>query len=81
MWEHDSDYDEEGNYIWGEEGKDWDFYYKEDKEAYERGDNTVHPSILNPPLDPDNYEEVTKATGSNAANLYRTIKKVKVQKK
>lgn len=31
----DQDYDEEGNYIWGEEGKEWDWYYKEDKEAYE----------------------------------------------
>ena len=76
MWEHDSDYDEEGKYVWGEEGADWDWYYKEDKDAFERGD-PVHPSILNPPLNSENYEEVTKNTGSNAANLYRTTKKVK----
>ena len=35
--ESDSDYDEEGNYIWGAENDDWEFYYKEDKEAYEKG--------------------------------------------
>ena len=25
--EYDSDYDEEGRYIWGAEGDDWEFYY------------------------------------------------------
>ena len=45
--EYDSDYDEEGRYIWGIEGEDWEFYYQEDKEAYERGESTV-PETLNP---------------------------------
>ena len=45
--EYDSDYDEEGRYIWGAEGEDWEFYYQEDKEAYERGESTV-PETLNP---------------------------------
>ena len=29
------DYDENGNYIWGKEGDDWEFYYEEDKQAFE----------------------------------------------
>lgn len=45
--EYDSDYDEEGRYIWGAENDDWEFYYKEDKEAYEAGQSTV-PECLNP---------------------------------
>ena len=45
--EYDSDYDEEGRYIWGAEGDDWEFYYQEDKEAYEQGLSTV-PEVLNP---------------------------------
>ncbi len=42
----EEDYDKEGRYIWGKEGDEWDFYYKEDKEAHERGD-PVHPSVIN----------------------------------
>ena len=49
----EEDYDAEGKYIWGNEGADWDWYYREDKEAYERGD-PVHPNVLNPP--PTNEE-------------------------
>eukprot|EP00350_Pseudokeronopsis_sp_OXSARD2_P008276 CAMPEP_0170556352 /NCGR_PEP_ID=MMETSP0211-20121228/16400_1 /TAXON_ID=311385 /ORGANISM="Pseudokeronopsis sp., Strain OXSARD2" /LENGTH=137 /DNA_ID=CAMNT_0010866637 /DNA_START=227 /DNA_END=642 /DNA_ORIENTATION=- len=46
-------YDEEGNFIWGKEGNDWDWYYKEDKEAYERGERSLHhPNVLNPPQKP-----------------------------
>ena len=30
-YEWNSDYDSEGNYIWGEEGVDWEFYYEEDR--------------------------------------------------
>ena len=44
----EEDYDAEGKYIWGKEGSEWNFYYKEDKDAHERGD-PIHPSILNPP--------------------------------
>jgi hypothetical protein len=25
------EYDDNGNYIWGKEGEDWEFYYEEDK--------------------------------------------------
>lgn len=46
-FEYDSDYDEQGKYIWGDEGEDWDFYYDEDKEAFELGLPTV-PEPLNP---------------------------------
>ena len=42
----EEDYDEEGRYIWGKEGDEWDWYYKEDKEAHERGD-PIHPSVIN----------------------------------
>ena len=35
-------------YKWGNEGADWDWYYREDKEAYERGDPM--PNTLNPPV-------------------------------
>jgi len=45
--EYDSDYDEEGKYIWGAEGEDWEFYYEEDRLAYEQGLSTV-PEVLNP---------------------------------
>lgn len=44
----EEDYDAEGKYKWGNEGPDWDWYYKEDKEAYERGD--LMPNTLNPPV-------------------------------
>ena len=32
-----SDYDDEGKYIWGKEGEEWEWYYKEDKAAHEAG--------------------------------------------
>lgn len=49
--DYDSDYnpeyyDEEGKYIWGEEGEDWEFYDEEDKIAYEQGLSVV-PETLN----------------------------------
>ena len=44
----EEDYDDEGKYKWGNEGGDWDWYYREDKEAYERGD--MMPNTLNPPV-------------------------------
>jgi len=44
----EEDYDEEGRYKWGKEGEDFEWYYKEDKEAYERGDPM--PNTLNPPI-------------------------------
>lgn len=34
--EYGSEYfDEQGKYIWGDEGHDWEFYDQEDKDAYE----------------------------------------------
>ena len=40
-------YDEQGKYIWGKEGEDWEFYDQEDKECYEKGlsiiSNTLNP--------------------------------------
>ena len=45
------DYDENGNYIWGKEGDDWDFYYEEDKLAFERGESTVS-NVMNPEMLP-----------------------------
>ena len=49
----DEDYDEEGNYKWGKEGEDWDFYYDEDRVAFIRGESTV-PEPLNPQALPEN---------------------------
>ena len=86
--EYDSDYDEEGNYVWGQEGADWEFYYQEDKEAYERGESTV-PETLNPDALPRAQEisvQTTTATGETVEQLigvslardgavYRTTKK------
>ena len=70
--EYDSDYDEEGRYIWGAEGEDWEFYYQEDKEAYEAGLSTV-PECLNPTALPRAGEAVsvisTTATGAGANNV------------
>jgi hypothetical protein len=57
----EEDYDEEGRYKWGQEGGDWDWYYKEDKEAYERGDpmpNTLNPPVL---LDKETIERAVEA--------------------
>lgn len=86
--EYDSDYDEEGRYIWGKEGDDWEFYYQEDKEAYERGESTV-PEVMNPdalPRPGKNSVQTSTATGSSADTVigvsiardgavYRTNKK------
>ena len=45
------EYDDNGNYIWGKEGEDWEFYYEEDKQAFERGESTVS-NCLNPDMLP-----------------------------
>ena len=63
--EYDSEYDEQGRYIWGNEGNDWEFYYDEDKIAYELGQSTV-PETLNPqalPTDERLQHDLTHATG------------------
>ena len=86
--EYDSDYDEEGRYIWGAEGEDWEFYYQEDKEAYERGESTV-PEVLNPgalPTPAQHTVITSTATGAQVDTIigvsmardgavYRTSKK------
>lgn len=86
--EYDSDYDEEGRYIWGKEGEDWEFYYQEDKEAYERGESTV-PEVMNPdalPRPKENTVQTSTVAGQKADQLigisiardgavYRTTKK------
>ena len=89
--EEDSDenYDEEGRFIWGKEGEDWEFYYEEDRIAYEKGESTV-PETLNPYALPNAREEriVIGATtmvgagnqliGASLARdgaIYRTTKK------
>ena len=45
------DFDENGNYIWGKEGEDWEFYYDEDRVAFENGESTVS-NVLNPDMLP-----------------------------
>lgn len=78
----EEDYDAEGRYKWGNEGADWDWYYREDKEAYERGD-MVMPNTLNPPIMVDDamIQEVTEAkarvesastSASSKLGVYRT---------
>ena len=42
-----SDVDSDGKPIWGAEGEDYEFYYPEDKEAFEKGESTL-PPLLNP---------------------------------
>ena len=77
----EEDYDEEGKYIWGKEGAEWDFYYKEDKDAFERGD-PVHPAVINTkPIrditaikDDDGISLASTATGSSNG-MYKTKKK------
>ena len=55
--EYDSDYDDEGNYIWGDYGKDWGFDNEEDKQAYFGGLSTVPDEIiLNPSALPKNNQ-------------------------
>jgi hypothetical protein len=71
----DEDYDEEGRYKWGQEGADWDWYYKEDKEAYERGDPM--PNTLNPPvyLDRETIEKVAiqaSKENNHGNGMYKT---------
>lgn len=76
----EEDYDEEGRYKWGQEGADWDWYYKEDKEAYERGDPM--PNTLNPPvfLDRDTIEKV--AAQASKENMHgNAMYKVKERRK
>jgi hypothetical protein len=41
-------YDSQGNYKWGEEGTDWEFYDQEDKDAFEQGTNKMFE-----PMNPD----------------------------
>ena len=65
---YDSDYDEEGRYIWGDEGDDWEFYYKEDKEAYEAGLSTV-PECLNPGALPREVTVETTTAASGTSHL------------
>jgi hypothetical protein len=45
------DFDDNGNYIWGKEGEDWEFYYDEDRVAFENGESTVS-NVLNPDMLP-----------------------------
>jgi len=72
----EEDYDAEGKYKWGNEGSDWDWYYREDKEAYERGD--LMPNTLNPPvmIDKAQIERAVAAhkenQHGNQGGIYRT---------
>ena len=46
-YEWASDVDSKGKVIWGEEGVDYEWYYKEDKEAFEKGQYSTIPELLN----------------------------------
>jgi len=85
----DENYDEEGRFIWGKEGEDWEFYYEEDRIAYEKGESTV-PECLNPYALPQARDErviIGATTMLGAGNqligaslardgaIYRTTKK------
>ena len=57
-YEWASDVDSQGKQIWGKEGEDWEFYYEEDKEAYESGKPYVGDNLLNKnPISDRNYTE------------------------
>ncbi|CDW84847.1 UNKNOWN [Stylonychia lemnae] len=74
----EEDYDAEGKYIWGKEGTEWDYYYKEDKEAHERGD-PVHPSVINTaPIRSQKDEDLmslASTTTTSSTGVYKTKKK------
>jgi len=80
---YDSDYDEQGKYIWGKEGEEWEFYYDEDKEAYELGLSTV-PETLNPtalPKDDRLTHDLNHATGIAKPANKDFVAKYKLAKK
>jgi len=80
---YDSDYDEQGRYIWGKEGEEWEFYYEEDKEAYELGLSTV-PETLNPtalPQDDRLVHDLNHATGVAKPANKDFVAKYKMAKK
>lgn len=80
---YDSDYDEQGKYIWGKENEDWEFYYDEDKEAYELGLTTV-PETLNPtalPKDDRLVHDLNHATGIAKPANKDFVAKYKMAKK
>lgn len=80
---YDSDYDEQGKYIWGKEHDDWEFYYDEDKEAYELGLSTV-PETLNPtalPKDDRLVHDLNHATGIAKPANKDFVAKYKMAKK
>jgi len=80
---YDSDYDEQGKYIWGKEGEEWEFYYDEDKEAYELGLSTV-PETLNPtalPKDDRLTHDLNHATGIAKPANKDFVAKYKMAKK
>ena len=70
-YEWASDVDSQGKPIWGKEGEDWDWYYKEDKEAYERGESTL-PPLLNPKQIPANYTYEQRE--KDRAKMLQTVK-------
>jgi len=82
--EYDSEYDEQGRYIWGKEGADWEFYYDEDKIAYELGQSTV-PETLNPQALPNDDRltyDLSHATGvAKPVNREFEAKYLKAKKK
>lgn len=80
---YDSDYDDQGKFIWGKEGEEWEFYYDEDKEAYELGLSTV-PETLNPtalPKDDRLVHDLNHATGIAKPANKDFVAKYKMAKK
>jgi hypothetical protein len=89
------EYDDNGQYIWGKEGDDWEFYYDEDKQAFENGESTVS-NCLNPEMLPqkgtpigefyakstaiDASGTVIRASYAKDGAFYVTRKKVKTTK-
>jgi len=67
-----SDVDSQGKQIWGKEGEDFEWYYQEDKESYERGESTL-PPLLNPRQITDkNYTEKDKEY--DRMKMYTSVK-------
>ena len=73
-YEWASDVDSQGRTIWGEEGVDFEWYYKEDKEAYERGESMVPDILLNKNQVDRNYDET-----SNYADRFTMLQGVKAK--
>lgn len=68
----DSDYDSDGKYIWGKEGDDWEFYYEEDKIAWEKGDYSMPDPLNVKQMNEKDFEE----RQNDRLKMYHSVKAI-----